>query len=173
MYKTIVVFASSLLFTAASQAQKPFELGAEYLRVIGKGYNSAKAALRGESFSNQNSFSAGIIYHLPSKNSYSASSGFGFYAGYRYAFNNNTTGSPFAGARLLLSWESFEGKSADKSIMITPMGEFGYHFILGKSLFLAPVIGAGYTIEFTSGNNSLDEDRGGRFIPSLSAGFRF
>jgi hypothetical protein len=172
MKKCFVLF---LLFslTINGYSQNPFEFGGEYIKMIGKGYNSSKAALRGESYSNQSSFSAGIIYHLPSKNSYSASSGFGFYAGYRYAFNNNTNGSPFAGARLLFSWESFDGKSTDNSIMITPMGEIGYHFIFGKRLFATPAAGFGYTIEFTKGNNSLDEDRGGRFIPSLSAGYRF
>ena len=69
------------------------------MRLIGKGYNNAKAALRGESFSNKNSFSAGITYQLASKKAYSVSHGFGVYIGYRYAFSDKiiTKGSsPFA-----------------------------------------------------------------------------
>jgi hypothetical protein len=174
MNKPIITTLCCILFAAAGFSQKPFELGAEYLKMIGKGFNSSKAALRGETFSNRNSFSAGIIYHLPSKKAYSVSSGFGIYAGYRYAFNNNVNdNSFFAGARILFSFENFEGKSRDNSILITPMGELGYHLIFGKHLFAAPAAGFGYTIELARGYNSLDEDRGGRLIPSLSAGYRF
>ena len=173
MNKPIIFLACCILVAATSFAQNTFELGAEYMKVIGKGYSSSKAALRGESFSNKNSFSAGIIYHLPSKKAYSVSSGFGIYAGYRYAFSSSTGGSPFAGARILFSLENFDGKTRENSILITPMAELGYHFIFGKRIFAAPSAGFGYTIEFSRGYNSLDEDRGGRLIPSLAAGYRF
>ena len=77
----LLVLLSTTLF---SKAQNPFELGAEYMRLIGKGYNNAKAAVRGESFNNKSSFSAGITYQLASKKAYSVSHGFGVYIGYRY-----------------------------------------------------------------------------------------
>ena len=174
MYKYILFIFTATLIIFTSYSQRPFEFGGEYIRVIGKGYNNAKAAARGESFNNKNSFSVGIIYHLPSKKAYSTSSGFGIYAGYRYAFNNSATGdSPFAGTRILFSFEDFDGKARESSIMITPMAELGYHFIFGKRIFAAPSAGVGYTFEFTHGYNSLDEDRGLRLIPSLSTGYRF
>jgi hypothetical protein len=163
-----------IFFAATSSAQNPFELGGEYIRMIGKGYSHSKAAVRGESFSNKNSFSAGITYQLASSKSYSVSHGVGFYFGYRYSFSNKLTGnSPFAGARLLFSLENFEGKSRDNSLLLTPFAEAGYHFVFGKSIFAAPAVGFGYTVEFTKGYNSLDEDRGQRILPSLSAGYRF
>jgi hypothetical protein len=174
MLKHIFLLSSFFFFWLVANSQKPFEFGGEYIKMFGKGYNSTKAGARAERFSNKNSFSIGITYQLASKKAYSVSSGFGIYGGYRYAFNNDINdNSLFAGARFLLSFENFAGKSRDNSIMITPMGEFGYHFIFGKHLYTAPSLGFGYTVEFTHGNNSLDEDRGGRVIPSLSAGFRF
>ncbi|MDZ4793477.1 MAG: hypothetical protein SGI83_04290 [Bacteroidota bacterium] len=168
----------AFLFTAAfltlhCSAQKPFELGAEYMRSFGKGYNSARAALRGESFSNKSSFSAGLTYQLASKKSYSVSRGFGLYVGYRYAFSNKTPGnSPFLGARVLFSLENFEGQSSSNSLFITPWAEAGYHFIFAKYFFAAPSVGYGFTRKMSKDYNSLNEDDGGRFIPSLSAGYR-
>jgi len=165
----LIVFAAN-----RSSAQNPFELGGEYIKMIGKGYSTAKAAVRGETFSNKNSFSAGITYNLASSKSYSVSRGFGFYLGYRYSFSNKLTGNtPFAGARVLFSLEDFEGKGRDKSLLLTPFAEAGYHFVFAKSFFAAPAVGFGYTVEFTKGYNSLDEDRGQRIVPSLSAGYRF
>jgi hypothetical protein len=174
MYKHLLLIFTVLVISFTSYAQNPFEFGAEAIKMIGKGYNSTKVGVRGESFSNKNSFSVGITYQFASSKTYSASSGFGVYGGYRYAFSNNINdNSLFAGARILFSFESFAGKSRDNSILITPMAEAGYHMILGKSFYTAPSLGFGYTVEFTNANNSLDEDRGGRLIPSLSAGFRF
>ncbi|HRF16514.1 MAG TPA: hypothetical protein PK977_00050, partial [Chitinophagaceae bacterium] len=70
-------------------AQSPKELGAEYIRSIGKVYNTTKVAARGERFDARNSYSAGITYQLASGKSYSVSRGFGVYFGYRYAFGKN------------------------------------------------------------------------------------
>jgi hypothetical protein len=53
------------------------------------------------------------------------------------------------------------------------MLEAGYHFVFGKRIFTSPALGFGYTIEMSQGFNSLNEDVGKRFIPSLSAGYRF
>ena len=174
MKKFLTFLLIATVITSICRAQNPFELGAEYLRFIGKGYNTSKVAVRGESFSNKNSFSAGITYQLASAKAYSVSSGFGFYAGYRYAFGTNTNGNNiFAGARVLFSLEDFEGKTRQKSLLSTPMAAAGYHFIFAKRIYAAPSVGFGYTIEFSKGYNSLDEDVGKRFIPSLSAGYRF
>ncbi len=174
MYKYLLLLFATSLITLVSYAQKPFEFGGEYIKMIGKGYNSSKAGVRAERFSNKNSFSIGITYQFASSKAYSVSSGFGLYGGYRYAFSNKIDdNSLFAGARILLSFENFAGKSRDNSIMITPFGEIGYHLLLGKHIYTAPAVGFGYTVEFTHGNNSLDEDRGGRVIPNLSAGIRF
>ena len=70
MYKYLLLIFTTTLLSVSSHAQKPFELGAEYIRVIGKGYNNAKAAPRVESFNNKSSFSAGITYQLVSKKAY-------------------------------------------------------------------------------------------------------
>lgn len=146
------------------------------MRFIGKGYNNAKAAVRGESFNNKNSFSAGITYQLASKKAYSVAHGFGLYVGYRYYISDKiiTKGSsPFAGARVLFSLENFEGKTSRNSLLITPFAEAGYHFVFGKSIYAAPSFGYGYTLKISKDYNSMDEDNGARMIPSLSAGFRF
>lgn len=174
MAKLILILFVTMLITDSIDAQKPFELGAEYMRSFGKGYNSARAAVRGESFNNKSSFSVGITYQLASKQSYSVSRGFGLYLGYRYAFSNKTPGnSPFLGARVLFSLENFEGQTSNNSLFITPWAEAGYHFIFAKSFFAAPAIGYGFTKKMSKDYNSLNEDDGGRFIPSLSAGYRF
>ncbi len=176
MQRFILLFFTTALSTV-SFAQKPFELGGEYLRFMGKGYfNSAKAAVRGESFSNKSSFSAGITYQLGSKKAYSVSHGFGLYIGYRYSFSDKiiTKGnSPFAGARILFSLENFEGKTSNNSLFITPWAEAGYHFIFAKHIYAAPAIGYGYTLKVSKDYNSMQEDDGPRFVPGISAGYRF
>lgn len=172
----LILFLIVITTTLTSQAQKPFELGAEYMRLIGKGYNNAKAAVRGESFNNKSSFSGGITYQLASKKAYSVSHGFGVYIGYRYAFSDKiiTKGSsPFAGARVLFSLENFEGKTSRNSLLITPFAEAGYHLVFAKRIYAAPSVGYGYTLKISKDYNSMDEDNGGRVIPSLSAGYRF
>ncbi len=172
----ILSFFIATSLTLACHSQKPFEFGGEYMRFIGQGYNNAKAGLRGESFTNKSSFSAGITYQLASKKAYSVSHGFGLYIGYRYAFSDKmiTTGSsPFAGARVLFSLENFEGKTSQNSLLITPFTEAGYHLIFAKRMYAAPSVGYGYTLNIGKDYNSMDEDNGARIIPSLSAGFRF
>lgn len=162
-----------LLFSLTLYSQKAFELGGEMLKSYGKGYSTTKVAGRGESFNNKNSYSVGITWQLASAKAYSVSTGLGIYFGYRRAFGNNIKGSnPFGGGRLLFSFEDFEGKTKQKSIMITPMAEAGYHFVFGRRIYTAPALAFGYTIELSQGFNSLNEDVGKRFIPSLSAGYR-
>lgn len=171
------VTTALLLFVAlhgTGIAQQPFELGAEYIRSLGQGYNHAKAAVRGESFSNKNSFSLGLTYQLSSKKAYSVSHGFGLYIGYRYSFSTKNPGnSPFAGARVLFSLENFEGQTNQNSLFITPWAEVGYHFMFAKNFFGAPSVGYGKTFKISKDYHSLDEDNGGRIIPSISAGYRF
>jgi hypothetical protein len=154
--------------------QNSLELGGEYIRAIGHGYNSAKVAVRGESFSGKNSYSAGITYQISSKKSYSVSHGLGLYIGFRHAFGANLEGNnPFAGARVLFSFENFEGQTNRNSLFITPWAEAGYHFMFANSFYAAPAIGYGYTKKMSKDFNSLNEDDGGRLMPSLSAGYRF
>ncbi|MBI3138003.1 MAG: hypothetical protein HYZ15_05430 [Sphingobacteriales bacterium] len=174
MHKTGTLIGILLLLSPQVKGQQLFELGAEGLKSFGKGYSTTKVAARGENFTNKNSFSAGITWQLASQKSYSVSTGFGFYIGYRHAFGNNLKGSnPFGGGRLLFSLEDFEGKTKQKSLLITPMVEAGYHFVFAKRIYTAPSLGFGYTVEISKGYNSLNEDVGKRFIPSLSAGYRF
>lgn len=174
MYRYFLLLYSFTLVAFCCQAQQAFESGAEYMRVIGHGYNAAKVAARAETFSNKNSFSAGITYQLASKKAYSVSRGFGLYIGYLYSFSNSLNGSsPFAGARVLFSFENFEGQTSRNSLFITPWAEAGYHFIFAKSVYAAPSIGYGYTKKISKDYHSLNEDDGGRLIPSLSAGYRF
>lgn len=163
-----------LLIISNVTAQSPKELGAEYIRFFGQNHKTTKVAARGESFSSKNSFSIGITYQLASGKSYSVSKGFGIYFGYRYAFGKDTTGNnPFAGARILFSFENFEGQTRRNSLFITPWAEAGYHLVFAKHFFAAPSIGYGFSFKFSKDYNSLDEDVGKRFIPSLSAGYRF
>ena len=167
-----ILFTFFLIFISAISFGQT-EIGGEYIRAIGKGYNASKVAVRGETFKEKNSYSTGITYQLASAKSYSVSRGFGIYFGYRYAFGNNVLGNnPFAGARVLISFENFEGQTRNNSILITPFAEAGYHFIFKKNYFAAPSIGYGYTFNFSKDFHSMDEDQGKRFIPSVSAGYR-
>lgn len=175
MFKQLLFIFAVTLVALSCHAQRPFEVGAEYIRAIGKGYNTAKVAARGESFNtNKNSYSAGITYQLSSNKAYSVSKGFGLYVGYRYSFSNKVIGnSLFAGARVLFSLENFEGQTNRNSLFITPWAEAGYHLLFIKRIYAAPSIGYGYTFKFSKDYNSLNEDDGGRILPSLSAGYRF
>lgn len=156
------------------RSQKPFELGPEYMRLIGKGYNTHAAGIRGETFRNKGSFSIGLTYTFSASNSYSFSNGFNLYGGYRYAFGTSANGSnPFVGVKILYSLVSWEGKSSLFSPMLTPIAEAGYHFVFAKHIFAAPAVGYGYTLRIIPDYNSLDEDAGGRIVGALSAGYRF
>lgn len=172
--KVTIVFLllTTAIFNAAAQSRT--ELGAEYIRSMGKGYNHAKAAVRGESFNGtKNSFSAGITYQLGSKKAYSVSHGFGVYIGYRYSFSVKTASSAFAGARVLFSLENFEGQTRQNSVFFTPWAEAGYHVGISKKFFAAPSLGFGKTFKFSKDYHSLDEDNGPRLMPSVSAGYIF
>lgn len=160
--------------TLALWSQKPFELGAEYHYMMGKGFKDHIGGLRAETFPGKSTFSVGLTYQFSSSASYSTGKGFGLYAGYRYTLGNNANGSnPFVGAKLMWHLLSWEGKSSLFSPMFTPIAEAGYHLVFAKHIFAAPTIGYGYTLRVIPDNNSLDEDAGGRLIPSLSAGYRF
>lgn len=161
----------TVIFNATAQTRT--ELGAEYIRSMGKGYNHAKAALRGESFNVKNSYSVGITYQLGSKKAYSVSHGFGLYIGYRYSFSIKTASSAFAGARVLFSLENFEGQTRQNSLFITPWAEAGYHIGIVKRYYAAPSLGFGKTFKISKDYHSLDEDNGPRLMPSVSAGYRF
>ncbi len=174
MKKLALIISFSIVTSFSSQAQKPFELGGEYIMSMGKGFNNTIGAVRGESFNNKNSFSIGLTYHFSSSKSYSTSKGFGLYAGYRYSFSNKGNGnSPFLGARVLFSMENFDGKTSLNSFFVTPSAEAGYHLMFAKRFYAAPAFGFGYSLKLTKEYNSLDEDIGKRFMPMLSAGYRF
>ncbi|MBL7750510.1 MAG: hypothetical protein JNN29_03960 [Chitinophagaceae bacterium] len=169
LFLLLVVFTS-----LTALAQKPFELGAEYHYMVGKGFKDHIGGVRGESFPGKGSFSVGLTYQFSSSASYSTSKGFGIYAGYRYSLGNNTNGNnPFIGAKLMWHLLSWEGKSSLFSPMFTPIAEAGYHLVFAKHIFAAPTIGYGYTLRIIPDYNSLDEDAGGRLVPSLAAGYRF
>ncbi|MBI1342618.1 MAG: hypothetical protein GC171_06780 [Terrimonas sp.] len=162
-------------FDLAGHSQHPFEIGGEYMRSMGKGFKDNIAGVRGETFSNKSSFNVGITYQFSSKSSYSTAKGFGIFGGYRYAFGSNTNGNNlFVGAKILFNLLSWEGKSSLFSPLITPIAEAGYHLTFAKQrLFAAPAVGYGFTLRVIPDYNSLDEDAGGRFIPGISAGYRF
>lgn len=163
-----------LLTALNAYSQKSWELGAEYMRPIGKGFNGSIAGPRFESYKNKSSFSMGLTYHFSSKKSYSVSKGFGIYAGYRLGFGTDLNGSnPFAGVRVLFSLENFEGKTNLNSLMVTPMVEIGYHYVSKKNIFATGSVGGGYTFKRSKDYNSLNEDEGGRIIPAIAAGYRF
>ncbi len=174
MKKVNRILVLLLFITTYSTAQKPFEIGAEYIRTTGQMHSGARAAGRYESFSNKNSFSVGITAQIPSKKSYSVAHGYGLYFGYRYSFSNNIKGNtPFAGARVLFSLENFEGQTSKNSLFVTPWAEAGYHFVFGKHIYAAPCIAYGKEIKLSKDFHSLDEDNGGRLMPGISAGYRF
>lgn len=174
MRKLIPLLLFYLITALNGYSQKPWELGAEYLRSIGKGFNGTIAGPRYESFNKKSSFSVGLTYHFSSKKSYSVSKGFGIYAGYRLGFGNSASkGNPFAGLRVHFSFQNFEGKTSLNSLMITPIAEAGYHYGITSKIFATGSVGYGYTIKKSKDYNSLDEDTGGRIIPALAAGYRF
>jgi hypothetical protein len=169
----LLILLALVVFNAAS-AQKPFELGGEYVKSLGRGYNNNIAGLRGETFRSKSSFSIGLTYHFSSSKSYSTSRGYGLYAGYRYSFSDDVDGnSPFLGARVLFCFENFDGKTSLGSLLMTPSAEAGYHFMFADNFYAAPAFAFGYTIKITKEYNSLDEDVGKRFQPMISAGYRF
>jgi len=175
MFKKLIILFFIVAITASAHAQKPWELGAEYMRPIGKGFNSSIVGARYETFPSKSSWSVGLTYTFSSQKSYSSYKGFGIYAGYRYAFaiSSSGKGNAFAGLRLHAAFENFEGKTNLGSLMFMPMGELGYQMIFNTHYFTSPSIGFGYKKKITKENNSLDEDEGGRIIPSISAGYRF
>ena len=163
-----------LIIPFSVYSQNPWELGAEYMMPIGKGYKSNIAGLRYENFNSKTSFSIGITYHFSSRDAYGGFKGYGMYAGFRNSFGNSTSGSnPFIGLRVLFAFENFEGKTNLGSLMFTPIGEAGYHFVFGDHFFTTPSIGYGYQIKVTKEYNTRDQDVGGRIIPGLAAGYRF
>jgi hypothetical protein len=172
--KNLLLFVLFFALTLISKAQNPWELGGEYMMPIGKGYKSNIAGLRYENFNSKTSFSLGITYHFSARDSYGGFKGYGLYAGFRNSFGNNTSGSnPFIGLRVLFAFENYEGKTNLGSLMFTPIGEAGYHFLFGDHFFTTPSIGCGYQIKVTKEYNTRDQDVGGRIIPGLATGYRF
>jgi len=174
--KNLFLFLLISTLSLTSAAQNPSELGAEYMMPIGKGYKSNIAGLRYENFNNKTSFSIGITYHFSSRDAYGGFKGYGMYAGFRNNFGSNPFGngnSSFVGLKILFSFENFEGKTNLGSLMFTPIGEAGFHFVFGDHFFTTPSIGYGYQIKVTKENNTRDQDEGGRIIPGLAAGYRF
>ena len=172
--KNLLLFVLASILTLTSLSQNPWELGAEYMRPMGKGYKSNIAALRYENFSNKTSFSVGLTYHFSPRDAYGGFKGYGIFAGFRNSFGNNANGSnPFIGLKVIFAFENFEGKTNLGSLMFTPVGEAGYHFVFGKHVFTTPSVGYGYQIKITKEHNSREDDEGGRIIPALSAGYRF
>jgi len=163
-----------LFFCLDSSAQHPWEIGADYMKPIGKGYKSNIAGVHYENYNNKTSFNIGITYHFSANDSYGGFKGYGIFAGIRNSFGNNAKGSnPFIGLKLLFAFENFEGKTSLGSLMFTPIGEAGYHLAFGKHYFTTPSIGFGYQIKVTKEFNSRNDDVGGRIIPALAAGLRF
>ena len=174
MFRSLLFILLFIAFSNTCISQKSSELGVEHMRYYGQGFKSSTAGARYESYTNKSSWSIGLTYILPSKSTYGSSRGLGMYAGYRYGFGGGTGGNLFAGARVLFAFVNFDGKTNLNSLICTPMAELGYHFLFSskKNIFASPSIGYGYTKKITKEFNSLDEDEGGRIIPSISAGFK-
>ncbi len=172
--KNLLILTFTLVLASTSYSQNPWELGVDYMKPIGKGYKSNIAGAHYESYNNKTSFSIGITYHFAPRDAYGGFKGYGLWAGFRNSFGNNVKGSnPFIGLRLLFAFENFDGKTSLGSLMFTPIGEAGYHFVFGKHIFTTPSIGYVYQIKVTKEHNTRDQDVGGRIIPGLSAGYRF
>ncbi len=174
MMKNIQFLLPLLLSTQLLMAQRSYETGVEYMRPIGRTFQSQIAGMRTELFQQKNSFSLGLVYNFPVQSAYSVSRGFGLYAGYRYNMAKDMNShSPFLGGRLLFSLLNFESKTKQNSLFITPLVEGGYHFLFNGNYYVAPSIAFGHTLEYANTFNSLSQDVGRRFMPSVSAGFRF
>jgi hypothetical protein len=172
--RQLIAILCFLSVSLAGFSQHPWEMSAEYQQSFGKGYNGHMAGGRFELFPGKSSWSGGITYNFSAKKTYSQYKGFGIYAGWRYGFGSGTAkGNAFAGARILFSFDNFDGKAKVSGLTITPTAEAGYHLLFGKHLFTAPAIGFGYSMKMNHEYNSLQEDEGGRFIPGISAGYRF
>ena len=172
--KNLFLFLLISALSLTSVAQNPSELGADYMMPIGKGYKSNIAGVRYENFNSKTSFSIGITYHFSARDSYGGFKGYGMWAGFRKSFGDNISGSDgFIGLRALFAFENFEGKTNLGSLMFTPIGEVGWHFLFGDHFFTTPSVGYGYQIKVTKEHNTRDQDEGGRIIPGLSAGYRF
>lgn len=174
MKKTLLIFVCCYIISLSGYSQKPWDLSAEYMKAIGKGYRANIAGGRYEKFNSKNSWSIGITYNFSSNKTYSQYKGFGIYAGYRHAFSIATNGNGvFAGLRTYFTFLNYEGKTKANDLAITPMGEVGYHLKIWRHIFTAPALGYGYTIKLSHDYNSLQEDAGGRFLPGLAVGYRF
>ena len=163
-----------MLITAVVSAQT--DLGAEYQLMKGRSYSGKALGVRGETFNAKHSWSIGITKNLSSKGSYSEYRGFGIFAGYRHGFKYSSKGNGniFAGGRIYLSFENFFGKESANGMSVMPAVEAGYEFLFWKHrIFTTPSVGYGYKFKMTKGNNSLQEDEGGRVIPSLALGYHF
>src|SRR5215204_2152532 len=102
--KNLLLFLLSSVLTLTATAQNPWELGAEYMKPIGKSYKSNIAGLRYENFNNKTSFSIGITYHFSPRQAYGGFKGYGMYAGFRQGFGHLNSGSnPFIGLRVLFA----------------------------------------------------------------------
>ncbi len=172
MYKLVSILFCFSFFIETCLSQSIWELGGEYQHPIGKGASDNIAGIRGENYRNKSSWSIGITYNFASK-TYSEYKGFGLYAGYRYAFGIKTKGNIFTGLRATFMFTNFAGKERSNGISFFPSAEAGYHFIFRNKWFASPSVGYGYIIKMTKELNSLQEDEGGRIIPSISAGYRF
>jgi hypothetical protein len=172
MHKLIIICICFLIICLNTFSQSIWELGAEYQHPIGKGASDNIAGIRTENYRNKSSWSIGLTYNFASK-SYSEYKGFGLYAGYRYAFGVKAKGNIFAGLRAAFTFTNFAGKERAGGISFFPSAEAGYHFNFKKHWFASPSVGYGYIIKMTKEYNSLQEDEGGRVIPSISAGYKF
>jgi hypothetical protein len=170
--KVIPIFFLLSIISSICYSQSLWELGGEYQHPIGKGASDNIAGIRTENYRNKSSWSIGLTYNFASK-SYSEYKGFGLYAGYRYAFGIKTKGNIFAGLRAAFMFTNFAGKERASGVSFFPSAEAGYHFIFRNKWFASPALGYGYIIKMTKEYNSLQEDEGGRIIPSISAGYRF
>jgi hypothetical protein len=174
MNKAVLLFVCCCCIVLSSHSQKPWELDAEFMKSIGKGFRGNMAGGRYESYNNKNSWSIGVTYNFSSKKTYSQHKGFAVYAGYRHAFSIAANGSSgFAGLRAYFAFQNYEGKTRANDLAITPMAEAGYYVKTWKGIFATPTLGYGYTIKISHDYNSLQEDEGGRFLPALAVGYRF
>ena len=175
MRKLICLSILCFSFAVTAISQNPWELGAEYMRSMGKNFKSSHVGPRYETFNKKHSWVIGLTYNFSSKTSYSGYRGFGLYAGYRYGFmfNDKGTGNAFAGGRLWFSFDNFDGKTSLNSLFFTPMADVGYHFTFSTHYAVTPFVGYGFTKKITKEYNSLDEDFGGRLLPGIDLGYRF
>lgn len=177
---SVTTFSQVYNTGTVTTGSKIWELGGEYQYNCGHNLSQHDIGIRYDGFQNRNNWNIGILFdcgHTKSKDG-NKESGIGISAGYRYGFSYGNHGNLFGGVRATFEfdkWKDKDGKEISKETVFVPKIETGYQYIFGTSghIYTTPSIGFGYGIKLNATGTETKADEGGRFIPSISMGYRF